>query len=61
MVPHQDNTFLYTDPLTCIGLWVALEDATLENGCLWVLPKSHKGFTSTCLSINWMYLNVNLA
>jgi phytanoyl-CoA hydroxylase len=42
VVPHQDSTFLYTDPPTCTGFWVALEDATLENGCLWVLPGSHK-------------------
>ena len=32
---HQDSTFLYTDPLTVVGLWIALEDATKENGCLW--------------------------
>lgn len=43
VVPHQDNTFLYTEPTTCVGLWLALEDATKENGCLWVLPESHKG------------------
>lgn len=35
---HQDGTFLYTEPDTSIGLWFALEDATLENGCLWVAP-----------------------
>ena len=43
VVPHQDNTFLYTEPTTCVGLWLALEDATKENGCLWALPESHKG------------------
>lgn len=43
VVPHQDNTFLYTEPTTCVGLWLALEDATKENGCLWALPASHKG------------------
>jgi phytanoyl-CoA hydroxylase len=39
---HQDSTFLYTEPLTCLGFWFALEDATLENGCLWALPGGHK-------------------
>jgi phytanoyl-CoA hydroxylase len=39
---HQDSTFLYTQPLTCLGFWFALEDATLENGCLWALPGGHK-------------------
>lgn len=39
---HTDSTFIYTEPLSCIGLWFALEDATLENGCLHVLPGGHK-------------------
>jgi phytanoyl-CoA hydroxylase len=26
-----------------IGLWFALEDATLDNGCLWVAPGGHRG------------------
>lgn len=39
---HQDATFLYTDPITVVGLWIALEDATKENGCLWSIPGSHK-------------------
>ncbi|QRK12268.1 phytanoyl-CoA dioxygenase family protein [Archangium violaceum] len=38
---HQDATFLYTEPSTCLGFWFALEDATLENGCLWALPGGH--------------------
>ncbi|KAH7428878.1 hypothetical protein KP509_09G021400 [Ceratopteris richardii] len=41
--PHQDSTFLYSDPPSLVGFWLALEDATKENGCLWALPKSHKG------------------
>lgn len=40
---HQDSTFLFTEPrLTCLGLWLALDDADLVNGCLWVRPGSHK-------------------
>jgi phytanoyl-CoA hydroxylase len=35
---HQDSTFLYTDPVDIVGLWFALEDATIENGCLWAIP-----------------------
>jgi phytanoyl-CoA hydroxylase len=38
---HQDSTFLYTDPPTVVGLWIALEDATKENGCLWTIPGEH--------------------
>ena len=40
---HQDSTFLYTEPETAVGFWVALEDATIKNGCLWVNPGGHKG------------------
>ena len=39
---HQDATFLYTEPLRMVGLWFALEDATIENGCLWVIPGGHR-------------------
>ena len=39
---HQDATFLYTEPLRMVGLWFALEDATIENGCLWVIPGGHQ-------------------
>ena len=39
---HQDSTFLYTEPVEILGLWFALEDSTLENGCLWVLPGGHR-------------------
>jgi len=39
---HQDSTFLYTEPQSIAGLWFALEDATIENGCLWALPGGHK-------------------
>lgn len=40
---HQDSTFLFTDPPSVVGLWFALEDATLDNGCLWALPGGHEG------------------
>lgn len=39
---HQDSTFLYTEPQDIVGLWFALEDATLENGCLWAIPGGHE-------------------
>jgi phytanoyl-CoA hydroxylase len=40
---HQDSSFLHTEPRqTCLGLWLALDDATLQNGCLWVRPGSHR-------------------
>lgn len=40
---HQDSTFLWTDPPSVVGFWVALQDATIENGCLWAQPGGHLG------------------
>ena len=40
--PHQDSTFLYTDPPSAVGFWYALEDATAENGCLSFARGSHR-------------------
>ncbi|KAG7189754.1 hypothetical protein KM043_017419 [Ampulex compressa] len=37
-VAHQDATYLYTEPMTVLGFWIALEDANQENGCLWIAP-----------------------
>eukprot|EP00949_MAST-11_sp_MAST-11-sp1_P000531 g531.t1 len=40
---HVDSTFLYTTPRqTCLGLWLALDAASVRNGCLWVRPGSHR-------------------
>ncbi|MEO8699332.1 MAG: phytanoyl-CoA dioxygenase family protein [Kofleriaceae bacterium] len=41
VIAHQDHTFLWTDPPSATGLWFALEDATVENGCMWARPGSH--------------------
>jgi phytanoyl-CoA hydroxylase len=42
VVCHQDSTYLYTEPESCVGFWFALEDATLENGCMQFIPGEHK-------------------
>ncbi|MFZ6848601.1 phytanoyl-CoA dioxygenase family protein [Undibacterium sp. RuRC25W] len=39
---HQDATYFDTDPVSVTTFWFALEDATLENGCLWAEPGGHK-------------------
>jgi phytanoyl-CoA hydroxylase len=38
---HQDAWYLKTEPDTLMALWIALEDADVENGCLAVVPGSH--------------------
>lgn len=42
VLPHQDGTFLYTEPSSVMGFWWPLEECTLSNGCLWAVPGSHK-------------------
>lgn len=44
---HQDSTYLYTEEQPVIGLWFALEDATLENGCLWAISGGHRNALKT--------------
>ncbi|XP_071947431.1 phytanoyl-CoA dioxygenase domain-containing protein 1-like isoform X2 [Antedon mediterranea] len=42
VVPHQDSTFLYTQPMKIMGFWIPLEDCTVNNSCLQFIPGSHK-------------------
>lgn len=39
---HQDATFLYTEPPGVTGLWFAIEDAVMDNGCLWAIRGGHR-------------------
>jgi phytanoyl-CoA hydroxylase len=39
---HQDNTYLYAQEQPITGFWFALEDATVDNGCLWAIPGAHR-------------------
>jgi ectoine hydroxylase-related dioxygenase (phytanoyl-CoA dioxygenase family) len=39
---HQDDGYTPVDPSPYLTLWLALNDATVENGCISVLPGSHK-------------------
>ncbi len=42
VVCHQDSTYLYTEPETCIGFWFAIDDADEDNGCMQFVPGGHK-------------------
>lgn len=35
---HQDSSYIFGQDSDALGFWFALEDATLENGCLEVIP-----------------------
>jgi len=39
---HQDEYFIPTRDRSLTAIWMALDDATVNNGCLWVLPGSHQ-------------------
>ena len=39
---HQDECFIPTRDRSLCGAWIAIDDATVDNGCLWVIPGSHR-------------------
>jgi ectoine hydroxylase-related dioxygenase (phytanoyl-CoA dioxygenase family) len=39
---HQDNGYTFIEPQQYLTCWVALTDATVENGCPWVAPGVHR-------------------
>ena len=40
---HQDsNSWKQFVPYDFVSCWAAMDDATVDNGCLWVIPGSHK-------------------
>lgn len=49
---HLDNPFWSFYSADAISIWVALDDATIENGCLWYLPGTHSEATFEMTSIN---------
>lgn len=49
---HQDETYLITSPPgNVLGLWIAIDDSTEENGCLQFVPGSHKTVPTTRLYV----------
>lgn len=38
---HQDGSYWPLEPMDVVSLWLAVDDATVENGCLRVIPGSH--------------------
>ena len=39
---HQDEAHIPTRDRSLTAAWIALDDATVHNGCLWVIPGSHR-------------------
>ena len=39
---HQDSAYFSIEPMALATCWIALDDVTVENGCLRVIPGSHR-------------------
>ncbi len=39
---HQDEHYIPTRDRSLTAAWIALDDATIANGCLWIIPGSQK-------------------
>lgn len=39
---HQDSGYVRTRPVEYITCWTAVSDSNLDNGCIWIIPGSHK-------------------
>jgi phytanoyl-CoA hydroxylase len=50
---HQDGSYLISDPATVTGIWIAIEDANRDNGCLWVQPGGHRSRLREIYQVNW--------
>jgi phytanoyl-CoA hydroxylase len=52
---HLDDPFWSFDSAEAISIWIALDDATIENGCLWYLPGSQRdaGYDATQIGENF--------
>ena len=42
VVGHIDHSFLWTEPPSVTAFWYAIDDSSVENGCLWVLAGGHR-------------------
>ena len=57
---HQDGSYWPLDPMEVISLWLAVDDSTVENGCMQVVPYSHSdGLSVTNLSSGDFNRNVS--
>ena len=50
---HQDASYLISEPQSVTGMWVALEDATRTNGCLWMSAGGHRRALSEIYEVDW--------
>ena len=50
---HQDASYLIADAPGVTGIWIAIEDASRENGCLWMQPGQHRSPLREIYEVDW--------
>jgi phytanoyl-CoA hydroxylase len=50
---HQDASYLIAGSPGVTGIWIAIEDSTKENGCLWMQPGQHKTPLREIYEVDW--------
>jgi len=50
---HQDGSYLISEPASVMGIWIAIEDANRDNGCLWVQPGGHRSKLREVYEVDW--------
>ncbi len=50
---HQDASYLIADPPGVTAIWIAIEDATRDNGCLWMQPGQHRSPLREIYEVDW--------
>jgi phytanoyl-CoA hydroxylase len=50
---HQDGSYLISEPASVTGIWIAIEDANRDNGCLWVQPGGHRSPLREIYQVDW--------
>ncbi|MBT8048279.1 MAG: phytanoyl-CoA dioxygenase family protein [Xanthomonadales bacterium] len=50
---HQDASYLHSTRPGVTGIWIAIEEATRENGCLWMQPGQHHSPLREIYEVDW--------
>ena len=57
---HQDASYLISGAPGVTGIWIAIEDATRDNGCLWMQPGQHHSPLREIYEVDWQARNGTL-